>query len=72
MLNEKKRLHFNFGSETEQYEASLETKIRQSGEYHDLPSSAAEILAAEKMTKKEKQLKKENLNSESKITPHEQ
>lgn len=72
MLNEKKRLHFNFGSETEQYEASLETKIRQIGGYHDLPSSAAEILAAEKMTKKEKQLKKENLKSESKITPHEQ
>ena len=58
MLNE--RLHFNFGSTTEQYEASLESRIRQKGGFQDLPSNPAEIMAAEKMAKHEKQMKKEN------------
>jgi hypothetical protein len=56
MLNE--RLHFNFGSETEQYEASLESRIRSKGAFHYLPATTAEIFAAAEKAKREKDVEK--------------
>lgn len=67
MLNE--RLHFNFGSETDRYEAGLEKKIRNKGGFQDLPSTPAEIFAAEEKAKREKELKKDIKKDSSTITP---
>ena len=69
MLNE--RLHFNFGSETDRYEAGLEKKIRDKGGFQDLPTTPAEIFAAEERAKKEKELKKDIKKDISTITPKE-
>lgn len=74
MLNE--RLNFNFGSETANYEASLESRIRSKGaaksDFQDLPSTPAEIFAAEQKAKKEELKKKDNVKTGSNLDPKEQ